>query len=193
MSGALCRATWAEADRHSKAAALDAAFPNCACEAWSLVAEHEPPIGGPEPLARVLTTPGMYDAGQILTQKLTAAWAGGVSVIRAGAPEAEIRDTIAQLLHNGAEPQTLLGAVVFSGMEVAAIGAPERHFGTYHTPDGTKTHHADVLATKPPGSRTQQRKIESVRRGGLRDFLQPRIIFEQDTDALVSKLRAAGI
>jgi len=193
MSGELCRATWAAAGVHQRARTLDEAFPECFCESWSLVAEAESPVGGDERLARILTTPGSYDAGELLTQKLTAAWAGGVSVIRSGASDAEIRGTVEQLLNNIQDPQSLLGAVVFTGSEVSTLGAPERHFGAYHTPAPNKTHHADILATVPAGSKSQQKRSETLRRRDLRDLLQPKIIFEPDVDGLIEKLRLEGL
>lgn len=193
MSGDECRNVWREAGRHDKAMALDAAFPNCFCEPWSLVADERPAVAPDEPMARILTTPGSYQAGEILTQKLTAAWAGGVSVIRAGASEAEIKATIDQLVNHAADSQTLLGAVVFRGIEIASFGAGDRHFGAYHTPDGEKSHHADILATMPLGTNSQKKRIQSERRRALRDFLQPRIIFEGNEDELIVKLREEGL
>lgn len=193
MSGDGCRAAWNAATPHDKAHALDAAFPQCFCEPWSLVSDGYNGVANNEVVARVLTTPGMYDAGLILTQKLTSVSAGGASLIRTGASDAEILNTITNLLMNAAEPQTLLGAAVFSAGNVRSLGQPERHFGVYHTPDGAKTHHVDLLATALAGSRSAQKKIERDRRYQLRDFMMPTIVAANDPDDLLMALRAMGL
>lgn len=193
MCGEGCRRVWNQAAHAEKASALDAAYPRCSCEVHSLVSADNTAIGAEERLARILTTPGMYDAGQILTQKLTSAWASGVSIIREGSSDAEISETIRQLVEEAAEPQKLLGASVFRAAEIMAIGAPDRHFAVYHTPAPAKERHGDILATTPAGSKNARRKEASARRKAIKDLLQPKIIFEADSQTLLSRLRAAGI
>ncbi|WP_372706695.1 hypothetical protein [Brevundimonas sp.] len=193
MSGDDCRAAWAIAAPHNKAGALDLAFPQCFCEPWSLVGDDHRGVADEEVVARILTTPGMYDAGLILTQKLTSVSAGGASLIRAGASDVEILGTIMNLLQNAAEPQTLLGAAIFSAGNVRSLGQPQKNFGVYHTPDGAKNHHVDLLATTLAGSKTAQKKTERDRRYQLRDFMMPTIVAANDPDELLAALGSGPI
>ncbi|WP_312218458.1 hypothetical protein [Brevundimonas sp.] len=193
MSGEICRATWQGAAFNDKATALDEAFPGGLCETWSLKSDDYTGIDRREMLARVLTSPGMYTAGEILTAKLTSANSSGVSLIRCGASDDEIRSTIDCLMTKGAEPQELLGAVVFSALDLRRVGEPEEHFSVYHTPDSDKTHHADILARTPAGSKSAVKKIERDRRYSLRDFMAQNIIQADSVDLLLPLLRRAGI
>lgn len=193
MSAAGCRQVWSNASHNQKSEALDAAYPNCFCEEWSLVSDAHSPIEPAAKLARILTTPGMYDAGDLVSQKLTSANAGGLSLIRSGASDDEILGTITILVHEAAEPQSLLGAAVFDADLVRAIGRPDRHFGIYHTPDHDKQHHADLLAVPPTGTNSAIRKAKSDRRSDLKAALMPTIIFESDAAALLNELRSQGI
>lgn len=193
MSCEECRKTWASAEELKKAPELDAAFPNCACEECSLVDGLSAAISNEELLARVLTTPGGYSNDEILTQKLTSAAGPGLSVIRKGASDAEILDTISNLIDGQAIPQELLGAAVFSAEDLRTLGKPDRWFGVYHTPDAGKLHHADVLATTPSGSKNQQKVQSSQRRGLLRDMLMKSILFEGEAQALLRALRENGL
>lgn len=193
MSGDACRLVWRGAAYNAKASALDDAFPNCGCEPWSLVAANEDHVADDEPLARILTAPWMYDEGQMLTSRLTQVSAGGVSLIRAGATDAEILSTIDNLLNGQADPQTLIGAAVFGAHRIRSLGDPEKFFGIYHTEAPGKVRHADILATRPSGTRSAQKKAEKDRRYLLRDTLIPLIVRADEPAALLTKLRAAGI
>lgn len=193
MSGDACRTVWANAGWHNKAAELDAAFPNCACEAWSLVAEDELAVADEEPVARVLTSPGMYTNDDIITQKLTAAAAGGVSIIRSGASDQEILDTISNLVENQAETQTLVGAVVVQASQIRSLGDAEKWFGVYHTIAPNKASHGDILATTPAGTSSQRKRLHQERRYRLRDVMRNSIVFATEPDELLAALRQAGL
>lgn len=146
-----------------------------------------------EPIARVLTSPGMFTNEEILTQRLTAASAGGVSIIRAGASDGEILATIQNLLENQAVPQTLIGAVVIGASAIRSLGDPERWFGVYHTDAPAKFHHGDILATVPEGSGNQKKKLSSERRYLLRDVMKESIVYADTAPALLAALRAHGL
>lgn len=193
MTAEGCRACWHSASHNDKASALDAAFPSCACEPWSFVGDGFAGIDNNEVIARVVTTPGMYSEGELLTSKLTAIDSSGLSIIRQGASDEEILSTINQLVNEAAEPQTLHGAVVFRVADVREIGAPTRHFGIYHTPDADKVAHGDILATRPPGSNSAVKKEQRTRRYALRDFMLGQIVQESDAGRLLAALRLRGI
>lgn len=193
MSGDLCRQTWAAADHGKKAEAMDIAHPYCICEAWSLLDEGCPEVKSEELLARVLTNPGHYSNGEMLTAKLTAATYSGVSLIRQGASDGEILGTIDGLLAGGAEPQELVGAAVISAQKIRELDKGERWFGVYHTPDGSKQLHADILATRVSGTNSFIKKSERERRARLKDAMMPTIIHAHTPGALLQALRKAGI
>ena len=172
---------------------MDAAFPACFCEAWSLVGEDLSKVPDGEVLARVLTNPGHYDNDEILTQKLTATTSSGVSLIRQGASDQEILLTIDTLMVNSAEPQNLVGAAVFSVDMIRELEGDMRWFGVYHTPDGAKSHHADILATTVTGTGSFKKREDKARRSKLRDVMMPSIIFAQLPNTLLTELRRAGI
>ncbi|WP_309630124.1 hypothetical protein [Brevundimonas sp.] len=172
---------------------MDGAYPDCFCEAWSLVGDDFGEVGNGELLARVLTSPGHYANDEILTQKLTAATASGVSLIRQGASDGEILLTIDTLLAMAAEPQTLIGAAIFPVDLVRALDGGARWYGIYHTPDGEKAHHADILATTVVGSGSFRKKEDRARRAKLRDAMMPTIVFSQLPNNLLGELRRHGI
>lgn len=193
MTCEACRNAWATAGPFEKALKLHEAFPGGECEQCSLCSEAHTSIANDERLARILTTPGGYSNGDLLTQKLTSASSSGVSVIRSGASDMEILSTIENLLMNQAEPQELVGAALFAAATVRSLGEAEAWFRIYHTPDDAKTHHADILATTPTGSKSQQRSASSRRRAALKEALTLGLILESKPDGLLKELRSKGL
>ncbi len=191
----VCHRAWADSDERDKACGLDHVHPNCICEPHSLRAQGGYGISDNEILARVLTSPGSYDesASTIVSAKLTNVYGPGLSTIRQGASDQEITDTINTLLSGGEEVQALFGAAVFGTSDIRAFTDPDRWFGVYATDDGPKEHHADVLGTCPTVSKSQFRKLQSVRRNELRKLLEASLIRESDLKGLIAALRTRGI
>lgn len=194
MSAEGCRATWAASPILKRAETIDAAFPGCACEPFSLQASGGDGVSNDELLARVLTSPDAYDekTSSILTQKLMAVYSLGLSVIRQGAADAEILGTIDQLLQGQAEPRKLVGAILFSTRIIRSYDAASRWFGVYATDDDHKQHHVDIIGTTPAGSTSQSKKLKNERRYRLADDLRQYVIFADQRDALLAELRDAG-
>ena len=192
MSAHECRATLEEAPLYERALRLDEAFPNCACETWALTAVDTPHMADIERFARVLTAPDAYEeaTSTILTGKLTQIYSMGMSIIRQGASDSEIIDTINSLLTGGNEPRHLVGAIVASVTFIRSFANDEtasRWFGIYATDDRGKRHHGDVLGTTV--SKSQQQK----RRHKLASDMRAFIVEAVDTTELILRLRNAGI
>lgn len=154
------------------------------------------PVNDNERIARILTTPGNFDVTtrELLTRSLTSVYSCGLSVIRSGISDEEIRLTVDQLVNHQAEPQTLYGAALVSVEQVRAMSEDCRWFGVYSTDDGAKQHHVDILGTTASGeSKSQRRKIHDERRYSLRDVLGATVLQAGNVDELIAQLRAAGI
>jgi hypothetical protein len=191
MTGDACRAAFNAAPVISRAAAMDVAFPQCACEPWSLRSEEGAGVQGSERVARVLTSPDDYDenAATIVTSRLTQIYAMGMSVIRQGASDAEIAVTVSDLLSGGAETRKLFGAVVITADQFRSYVSDDaaRWFGVYATDDRGKNHHGDVFGT------TANKKQQSRRRGRLAEDMVPLIVKANNTTDLITELRNLGI
>lgn len=192
MNAQGCLAAIMGVDAPKRAGSLDEAFPNCVCEAWSLTEKGGPGIGNDEPVARILTTPDHFNEADqtIVTQKLTQLYAMGMSVIRMGASDEEIKQTVDDLLSSGAEPRKLYGAIVVPAEKIRSYANEDdlaRWFGVYATDDRGKEHHGDVFGTSV--SRNKQQK----RRHLLATDLLSYIVRAESKDDLVTALRASGI
>jgi hypothetical protein len=195
MSAAACRAAMDAAPTpYLRASALDAAFPVCECEQWSLSETHANPIADDELIARILTSPDGYNETEhtIVTSKLSDIYSLGMSVIRQGASDAEILATIGELTSSAHDERNLVGAVLLETKEVRAYLDDERWFGVYATDDRGKSHHGDILGTFPDVSNNQKQKITGRRRYRLRDDIIGKIIFSEDPAELIEELRARG-
>lgn len=197
MTAAGCRAAFNAAPVIDRAGQLDAAFPKCACEPWSLQNVGGNGVASNELVARVFTSPGGYNEDEgILTGKLTQLYAMGLSVIRQGASDAEIEATIDELTTaNPSDVQTLVGAVVINVQSLRDYANDdERWFGVYATDDGSKLHHVDILGTTPQGaSNNAQRRASRDRRYKLAADMAPLMIHATEKAALLQALRDAGI
>jgi len=72
------------------------------------------------------------------------------------------------------------------------LGTPERWFCVYDTEDGTKEHHADVLATIPQAeSRSRRDRLEKDRRVKLSKLLGGYVVKASTVPDLVGLLRQA--
>ncbi len=192
MSAEACRATFEGAETLKRAESLDAAFPQCTCEPWSLTSSGGPGLQDDELVARILTSPDAYeeDTSTILTSKLTQIYAMGMSVVRQGASDAEIASTVQDLLSNASEVRKLIGAVVIGVSALRAYANDDdaaRWFGVYATDDRGKTHHVDVLGTKV-GKGAQSR-----RRNRLAADMTPLLVRADNVIDLIANLRASGI
>jgi hypothetical protein len=191
MTAEACRAAFNAAPIIERGPVLDATFPQCACEPWSLREVGGDGIPNTELVARILTSPDDYDetTSTIITGRLTQLYSMGMSVIRQGAPDAEIIRTVNDLLNGGAEVRKLFGAVVITAEQLRSYVSDDalRWFGLYSTDDRDKTHHADVFGT------TVNKKQQSRRRGHLADEMVPLIVTASDTGELIARLRNAGI
>lgn len=191
-----CYQTWSEAPVNKRAPVLDSIFPNCVCESVPLHASGGHAVNDNERIARILTSPGAFDlkVDQILTQKLSSVYASGLSVIRTGASDDEIKKTIDVLMNSQAEPQALIGAALVHVDEIRKVGSEARWFGVYATEEEEKKHHADIMGTTPPAESNNQRRVsQDSRRYELRDMMATRIIRSADAEELISLLRQAGI
>lgn len=195
MSGLSCCDVWHLSIGTKRAVELDGEFPECQCEPFSLRAEGGDPVANDELLARIITSPEDYDLneGQILTQKLTVLYSRGLSVIRSGASDEEIEETIEELMGRQGEPQTLVGAVVLKSSDIREMKDESRWFGIYATDAGKKQHHADLLGTFPTlGSNNQIRKTRDKRRYKLVDAMVGKLIRADSPPDLIASLRAVG-
>lgn len=191
MSATQCAAAFNAAPVSERAAKLDEAFPNCACESWALTEAGGSGIGDHELIARVLTAPNDVDeeTETIVTAKLTQMYAMGMSVIRQGASSDEIANTAQFLIDNNAGPVSLYGAAVISASQLRSYVTEEdmgRWFGVYATDDRGKTHHGDIFGTK--ASKGQQQK----RRHRLASDMALLIVRADTPEKLVTALRQRG-
>lgn len=195
MNAGACYPTWRDAELRERAEILDAHFPNCFCECAPLCSNDNSAVNSDELIARILTTPFSYDisAGQLVSQRLTALYSSGVSFVRQGASDDEIRHTINQLLTNNQDPQQLFGAVLCEASEIRSFCGEERWFGVYATEDGDKTHHVDLLGTTPVAeSKTKVRIAKDTRRYALCGLLGEKLLRADTPEALIDALRAVG-
>lgn len=187
-----CSQVWLQARPEQRAKDLDAHFPACLCESHSLGVSFSEPIGDGEKLARVFTSPALYDLKDqcLVRSKLTAIHSRGLSIIRQNASDEEIVLTVRELIEGQSEPQTLVGAAFFRAVKVRSLGDEERWFCVYHTPSVHKNLHADLLGTIPNSeSKAQQKKILSTRRRALEDLLYDHIIRTTTVAELIEILR----
>jgi hypothetical protein len=97
-----------------------------------------------------------------------------------------------QLTKGGAEPNSLVGAAILRVSAIRTLGTPERWFCVYDTEDGTKEHHADVLATIPQAeSRSKRDRVEKDRRAELSKLLGSYVVKASTVPDLVGLLRQA--
>ncbi|WP_158014124.1 hypothetical protein [Sphingomonas sanxanigenens] len=147
-------------------------------------------------MARILTSPDSYneETSTILAGKLTHIYSMGLSMIRQGASDAEILQTIDDLTSTEVETRVLVGAIVVSVETLRAyIEDDQKWFGVYATDDRGKLHHIDMLGTIPAGTRSAIKKAQSKRRNKLAEDMIPLVVFSEDPNELLSKLRDAGI
>ncbi len=118
-----CLAIWRSTEPKHLARALDAHRADCGCERWSLRGLFRRRVFDQELIIRVITSPDGYDTEtkEILTRKLTALYSSGVSILRESSSEDEIRLTVSELTSGGAEPQSLVGAVVLTASQVRQL------------------------------------------------------------------------
>lgn len=195
MSGEACIDVWKTAGNNLKAENLDAHSPNCACEVHSLGSEHSLPVTNDEIVIRIIVSPDAIelDTGELLRNKLTSASSSGISLLRHQASDAEIKLTIEQLTKHTQEPNELVGAAVMAVSKLRELGSPERWFCIYDTFSDNKPFHADILATsttRNAASKSAAKKEESTRRKALQATLQNNLIFSDDADELIKKIRA---
>lgn len=187
-----CSQVWLQAEPEQRAKDLDTHFPACLCESHSFGAEVSEPIRDGEKLARIFTSPGLYDLEDqcLIRSKLTAIHSRGLSIIRQNASDEEIVLTVRELIEGQSEPQTLVGAAFFRAIKVRSLGGEERWFCVYHTPSVDKNLHADLLGTIPSSeSKAQQKKVLSTRRRALEGFLYAHIIRATTVAELIEILR----
>ncbi len=195
MTAQACREVLENAAHRERAPALDAAHPHCVCEAWSLSLANDNRFEGGELVARILTAPGDYDeeSQTVLTARLCDLYSCGLSVIRAGASDEEILDTINQLTIEANGDRTLLGAVVVSVEEIRQFDAADRWFGVYATDDRGKSYHGDVMGVSPVGSKSAIGRAKSRRRHLLAASWNDKVLFSDIPLDLLAQLRTAGI
>jgi hypothetical protein len=146
---------------------LDERYADCGCERWSLRGLLYRPVRGDELVVRIVTSPDGFDqdTGELLTQKLSSVYSRGLSMVREGASEAEIRATIDELTINAGVERQLVGAVIIRVDQIRLLDSPPRCFCVYDTHAPEKTHHADLLGTFPRHvSNNQSRRIRDERR-----------------------------
>lgn len=187
-----CRAVLEGAPVVKRASTLDEAFPNCSCEPWSLTETNGQGIPNHEIVARVLTSPDDYNesTATIITSRLTQIYAMGMSLIRQGATDQEIRDTVVELLNGGAEERRLVGAIVTDAKLYRSFTNNDdqaRWFGVYATDSMGKQRHGDVLGL------TVSKTAQSKRRHKLAAELKPFIVPATEIEELLPLLREAGI
>lgn len=187
-----CLEVWQQAEFLSRAYDLDNFSSECGCQNHSLHPDGGTSIGDEEILVRILTCPNEYslETSEIVSLKLRAVFGGGLSLIRKDAPESEIVATIDGLTASGAEDGTLVGAVIMRAKEIRALSENEKWFCVYHTQQDNKTHHADVVATKPKvDNRSALRRAESDRRSELQKLFESKIVYADTTEKLLLKIR----
>lgn len=150
-----------------------------------------------EVVARVLTTPGDYDdtIQDLVSGKLTNCYARGLSLIRTGASDKEVLDTIATLMA-AEDAKGLVGAVVLPAGVIRDVGGRPNHaFCVYDTdtPSGAQ-HHADVVGTfEREKSKSAWGREQQKRRYALRDEMRKYVVEATTPADLLAELRRAGI
>lgn len=192
MTAEACRAVFEAAEVQKRAERLDEAFPSCYCEPWSLTETGGPGIDDGGLIARILTSPDAYSetTATILTERLTHLYSMGMSVVRAGASDQEIADTVNNLLTNAAEQKRLVGAVVLPASAFRTYANDDdasRWFAVYATDDRGKLHHGDVFGTRC------SKKQQSRRRHKLAEDMLPHLVAAADVGDLIQKLRQLGM
>lgn len=193
MTCSRCAEVWQQAAHKEKAAALDAHSPNCGCEAHSFAGTSGKPVANEELIVRVVTSPDGYDmeAGELLTSKLTALFSSGVSIIRQGASDDEIKLTV-QELTSTAEPRSLIGAVIVQASQVRFLDQSGRSYCVYDTPDRGKTHHADLMCTMPnQGSNSEKKRLMTERRHALKELFMNHLVRSSTVEDLIAVVRQA--
>jgi len=196
MTRESCRCVWTAPPDNSRAERLDVAHPHCACECHSLCEDGHGPVADEDVLARILTSPDGYDidAREIVTGKLTQVYSCGLSVVRRGASDNEILETIHRLVNGQHEPQELFGAAIFAADQIRGMGDGTRWFGVYATDDEAKKHHGDIAGTTPKAASKKAVKNEKTRRRyQLRDRITPQLITAANDQDLLRQLRESGI
>lgn len=198
MAGLSCCDVWHFSEVRARARLLDEFYPECQCEPYPLQAFGGDAVSSNDLLARIITSPAHYDltGSELLTAKLTSLYAVGLSVIRSGATDDEILETIDMMLGGQAEGQSLVGAVIIDAKSIRDMVSDtgDRCFGVYATDAGAKTHHADITGAFPrTGSNSAKKNEQSARRYKLRDVMADRIVRAETPDELLSALRASGI
>lgn len=188
-----CVALWQTAEPKHRAQVIDQHHPECGCERHSLRRPDFDPIDSGEVIARILTSPAGYDisTGEILTARLVAAYSSGISVVRQGASDDEIKLTVEQLTSGTAEPNTLVGASILQVGKIRSLGDGTQWFCVYDTDEGVKKHHADIVGTFPTGlNRSQEKKEKSRRRQSLKILFESHVYQAQTLDDLIRAFRA---
>lgn len=196
MTAAGCRAAIETVPVAQRATSIDALYPKCFCEPWSLTAVGGQGVADEEIVARVVTSPDGYDETEetILTARLTTLYAGGFSIIRQGASDAEVLSTIDELLKGGEDERSLVGAVVMTAGRLRVYANDDdRWFGVYATDDRGKHHHVDVFGTIPAGTKSASDRAQKKRRYALAEDMLPLLLYAREPAALLARLRVAGI
>ena len=168
----------------------------CACEVFALTAAGGDGLTDETVLARVLTDPKGIDkaTGELVADRLLGIHQSGFSVIRTGASDAEIIETVRILVDQTAEPQTLVGAATVTAGEIRQFDQNSRWFGVYATDVANNLHHADILGTMPDGeSKSKRKEAKKVRQRALNRLLKSNVIKSDNEMDLIIKLRALGI
>ena len=145
----------------------------------------------------MLTTPGDYDdtIQDLVSGKLTNCYSRGLSIIRTGASDDEILETISVLLA-AEDAKGLVGAVVLPASVIRDIGGRQHHhFCVYDTdtPNGAQ-YHADIVGTfDPQASNSAWKKTQPKRRYALRDEMRKYIVEATTPTDLLAELRRSGI
>lgn len=192
MPCAGCAAAWASAEHLHKARALDAYSPQCGCEKESLHPDGGTPVDDDELIVRVVTGPDSFDNGEILRNRLTALFSSGVSMIRQGASDAEIRQTVEELTERTAEQRLLIGAVILKAYQVRFLQPERRCFCVFDTPQGGKKRHADIMCPMPnEESNTQNRRWQTDKREALQRLFMEHLHMANTPESLLATIRAA--
>lgn len=192
-----CFAAFDLEPHNKRAERLDSgSLKDCACEVFALTAAGGDGLSNETVLARVLTYPRGVDAttGELVAKRLLGIHMSGLSVVRTGASDAEIIETVRTLVGDQAETQTLVGAAIFTAGEIRKFDENGRWFGVYATDVPNNLHHADILGTMPAGqSKTKTRDEMKVRQRALSQLLKGNLVKSDDETDLIKKLRELGV
>ncbi len=189
-----CLAIWRSTEPKHLARALDAHRADCGCERWSLRGLFRRRVFDQELIIRVITSPDGYDTEtkEILTRKLTALYSSGVSILRESSSEDEIRLTVSELTSGGAEPQSLVGAVVLTASQVRQLDPRQRGYCIYDTHAPRRRCHADMFGTFPvQGSNKERERFKERRRYALRDLMAAHLLEADTIEKLIAAVQAA--